>query len=131
MQWDDTANAGFTTGTPWIGVNPNYVEINARAEQKDPNSVFHFYRRLIWLRKKYPVFTEGDFALLMEEDEQIFAYTRTYGETKLLVCANFSGQPAECPLPDEWKDAETLIHNYEGGGQDGRMRPYEAVIKIR
>lgn len=130
MQWSDEANAGFTTGTPWIAVNPNYVQINARQEQEDPDSVYHFYRRLIHMRKEYPVFSDGEFDLLMEEDEQIFAYTRTSEDTQMLVCANFSGEPARCPLLEEWRGAETLIHNYEGEiGEE--LRPYEAVMMIR
>ena len=127
MQWSAEENAGFTDGTPWIEVNPNYTEINAEAERRDPDSVFSYYRTLIRLRKEYPVFIDGKFELLMEEDEQIFAYTRTSDEGKMLVCANFSGEPAKCPLITEWKDAQKLIHNYHGDVADG-LRPYEAVM---
>ena len=80
MQWDDTAHAGFTTGTPWMQVNPNYREINAEAARKDPDSVFHYYRKLIRLRKENPIFAEGDFRLLLEEDENIFAYVRSLAD---------------------------------------------------
>ncbi len=127
MQWSAEENAGFTDGTPWIEVNPNYTEINAEAERRDPDSVFSYYRTLIRLRKEYPVFIDGKFELLMEEDEQIFAYTRTSDEGEMLVCANFSGEPAKCPLITEWKDAQKLIHNYHGDVADG-LRPYEAVM---
>ena len=127
MQWSAEENAGFTDGTPWIEVNPNYTEINAEAERRDPDSVFSYYRTLIRLRKEYSVFIDGKFELLMEEDEQIFAYTRTSDEGKMLVCANFSGKPAKCPLITEWKDAQKLIHNYHGDVADG-LRPYEAVM---
>ena len=127
MQWSAEENAGFTDGTPWIEVNPNYTEINAEAEQRDPDSVFSYYRTLTRLRKEYPIFIDGRFELLMEEDEQIFAYTRTSDEGEMLVCANFSGEPAKCPLISDWKDAQELIHNYHGDVTD-ELRPYEAVM---
>ena len=123
-------NAGFTAGTPWIEVNSNYVEINAEEEIHDPDSVFSYYRILTHLRKKYPVFIDGRFRLLMEEDSQIFAYTRTSQNEEMLVCANFTGEPAHCPLIGEWKDAQILIHNYEGGLSE-EMKPYEAMMLIR
>ncbi len=130
MQWDGSANAGFTAGTPWIEVNPNYTTINAREELEDQDSVFYFYQKLIRLRKEYPVFVDGKFELLMPEDEKIFAYTRTNGDSRMLVCANFSGEQAECPLLAEWVDAEVLIHNYPGEWSK-KLRPYEAVILIQ
>ena len=130
MQWSAQRNAGFTTGTPWLGLNPNYSEINAEKEINDPDSVYQFYRRLIELRKTCPVFTDGKFELLLPEDEQIFAYTRTDQETEMLVCANFKREPSACPLLAQWKDAEVLLHNYEEKiGKD--LRPYEAVILFR
>lgn len=130
MQWSAAENAGFTTGNPWIGINPNYTDINAESELANPDSVFHYYQKLIQLRKEHSVFVDGEFELLMEQDEQIFAYTRTDADTKLLVCANFSDKEAECPILKEWDDAETLIRNYKNDCQSGRMRPYEAVIKV-
>ncbi len=129
MQWDTEVNAGFTKGIPWIAVNPNYTEINAEEERKDPNSVYQFYRGLIRLRKEHPVFVDGKFELLLPEDEQIFAYTRTDGNTRMLVCANFTEAPASCPLLQEWKRAEVLIHNYEKKIEE-ELKPYEAVILV-
>ena len=129
MQWDTEVNAGFTKGIPWIAVNPNYTEINAEEERKDPNSVYQFYRGLIRLRKEHPVFVDGKFELLLPEDEQIFAYTRTDGNTRMLVCANFTEAPASCPLLREWKRAEVLIHNYEKKIEE-ELKPYEAVILV-
>ncbi len=82
MQWSAGANAGFTTGTPWIAVNPNYTEINAEEERKDPDSVYHFYQKLIRLRKTHPVFVDGKFDLLLPEDERIFAYIRQTGRIR-------------------------------------------------
>ena len=130
MQWNDQENAGFTTGTPWIRVNPNYRQINMEQERKDPGSVFSFYRRLVHLRKEEPIFVEGRFELLLPEDEQIFAYTRTLGSEQMLVCANFSGQPAKCGLIPQWKNARELLHNYECDVKE-ELRPYEVVILIR
>lgn len=130
MQWDDTEHAGFTKGTPWIAVNPNYREINAEGERKDPDSVYHFYRKLVRLRKEYQVFADGKFELLLPEDEQIFAYTRTDNESRMLVCANFSGEPVKWTMPEEWKDAETLIHNCEGTPGEN-LKPYEAYIVLK
>ena len=82
MQWSTGKNAGFTEGTPWIGVNPNYKEINAEEELKNPDSVFHYYKKLIALRKEYEILTEGSFRLLLAEDENIFAYEREYNGKK-------------------------------------------------
>lgn len=133
MQWDDSENAGFTTGVPWIGVNPNYKEINAKQERKDPDSVFCFYQKLISLRRQDPVFTEGSFTLLFPEDEKIFAYIREDEQEKLLVLANFSQEEVCCSLPAEWEKAEVLLRNYsapENGGilDHGSLRPYETCM---
>ena len=139
MQWDDGENAGFTEKEPWIEVNPNYREINAAAQMADPDSVFRFYQRLVALRKEYPVFVDGRFELLFPEDEKIFAYTRTSGRTRLLVLANFSKENASCALPEEWRDAQVLVHICTAEldpatgktWRDGALRPYEAVIALR
>ena len=136
MQWSGDENAGFTTGTPWIALNPNYKEINADSERRDPDSVYNFYRKLIRLRKEYPVFIDGKFELLLPEDEQIFAYTRTDGEHQILVAANFTGEPAQCPVWKEWEGAQVLLHNYkdeaaERQGECPELRPYEAFILYR
>lgn len=87
MQWDDTENAGFTTGTPWIKVNPNYKTINAKSQTSDENSIFTYYKNLIAFRKEYPVFVDGDFEMLLEENEHLFAYKRTTEDEKLYVSA--------------------------------------------
>lgn len=142
MQWDDTENAGFTTGTPWLGVNPNYTEINARSQLHDENSVFHYYKKLIQLRKENSIFVEGDFTLLLPEDENIFAYVREYEGRKLLVAANFTDKEVECPLLKEWgvpvsedgadksrdNGAKLLIHNYNDLPSQQKLRPYEAMM---
>jgi len=129
MQWNSGPNAGFTTGVPWIGLNPNYVEVNAEKERKDPDSVFNYYRKLISLRHKYDVIVEGDFDLLLPEDKNIFAYTRTLGEDKLIVLCNFSNSIVD--VPDEvrklLKGKEVIIGNYKEAGRE-YLKPYEAVV---
>ncbi|MCD8142044.1 MAG: alpha-glucosidase [Clostridiales bacterium] len=130
MQWDGGPSAGFTTGTPWLPVNPNYKEINAAAEVADGNSVFHYYRRLIALRKELPVLVEGDFTLLAEDNPQIFAYLRRTVAEELLVVCNFSGQPASFPLPDGWGGAQVLLANYQSAAGDG-FRPWEVRMLYR
>ena len=126
MQWSDAPNAGFTTGKPWLMVNPNYVTINAEAALADPDSVFHYYRKLIALRKTIPEFRNGSFTLLCPEDEQVFAYTRDTATGHMLVVCNFSGKEAEFEIPEQFKGAETLIANYECEAKT--LRPYEARI---
>ena len=90
MQWDDTENAGFTTGTPWIDVNPNYTEINAKEQVEREDSVFNYYKKLISLRKEYEIIVYGDYNLLLPEDEELFVYERNLNGNKLLVVCNFS-----------------------------------------
>ena len=129
MHWTAGKNAGFTTGKPWLTVNPNYTEINAEAALDDPNSVFHYYKKLIALRKALPVFKDGYFTLLCPEDEQVFAYTRDTDTAHMLVVCNFSGEPAAFDLPESFAGAKTLIANYEGESE--MLRPYEAKILYR
>lgn len=130
MQWDDSKNGGFTDGTPWIEVNPNYLEINAKKEISDADSIYNYYKKLIKLRKENMVFTQGEFQLLLEEDPQIFAYTRTTGEEMMCVIANFTDKSAPCRLPETWQKKELLIHNYNTENIGGVLRPYEAMIYI-
>jgi len=126
MQWTPGWHAGFTTGTPWLAINGNCVEINAEAALADPNSVFHYYKKLIELRKTYPVFRFGSFSLLCPEDEQVFAYTRDCDEGHLLVVCNFSGEKAAFEIPEEYAGAQVLISNMEH--IPGTLRPYEAMM---
>ena len=126
MQWTAGENAGFTTGTPWLPVNENHRFLNAEAELADPDSVFHYYRRLIALRKQYDVFRDGRFTLLCPEDPQVFAYTRDTDTAHMLVVCNFSGAEAAFSLPEAFRHAETLIANYPG--EPETLRPWEARI---
>ena len=130
MQWNGQENAGFTTGTPWLPVNPNYTSINAEAALADPDSVFWYYKKLIALRKEYPVFVEGDFTLLEEEHPQLFVYRRSTKNEQILVVCNFSGTDVSWSLPGEWTTAEMLISNYPDQVQK-TLRPWEATILHR
>ena len=130
MQWDAGANAGFTTGEPWIPVNPNFPEINADAARKDPDSVFHHYRRLIELRHTEPVVAHGDFTMLLPDDERVYAFTRALGNVELLVVANFSGEPASVAI-DGWAGAELLITNGDPAPADLELGPWEARVYRR
>lgn len=132
MQWDDSVNAGFTAGTPWIKVNPNYKEINARQQLGDPDSVFQYYKKLIQLRHTMDVVVYGVYELLEPEDESLFVYTRTLGNEKLTVICNFTDQ--KLPMPDSaagsmGPDASLLIGNYPRR-QDDWLRPYEAAVYL-
>ncbi|WP_304451422.1 alpha-glucosidase [Nocardiopsis sp. YSL2] len=133
MQWDASANAGFTPGTPWISVNSNHTEINAQAAVDDPGSVFHHYRRIIDLRKRYPVIVHGTFAPLLEEHDSIYAYTRTLGEQILLVLANWSGEVAEVNLrPEEFGNSPQLLlgTHREPNTVLAPLRPWESRIYL-
>lgn len=128
MQWDDSPHAGFTAGTPWIRCNPDYTMVNAAEELVNQDSVFHYYQKLIRLRKKEKIFTEGGYEPLWEENENIFAYVRGTQEEELLVLCNFRGQEIPCPPMREWEEGEVLTANYDGHRAKGILRPYEAMI---
>ena len=115
MQWSDSPNAGFTVGTPWIKVNPNYKEINAESQISDKSSVFHYYKKLIQLRKNYPIIVYGDFHPLYEESEKNYCYIRELGKERLLVLCSFSEEEQLVELPDEFfgRKGITLISNYD------------------
>lgn len=130
MQWDASPNAGFSDATPWIACNPNYTSINAAQALADPDSVFHCYQTLIRLRKEMPIFAQGSFQLLLEQDSQIFAYVRKLGQEELLVLANFTGENAPCGLVKDWQNSQVLLHNYPDT-PDGQLRPYEAMMLLR
>ena len=131
MQWDDSANAGFTTGTPWIKVNDNYDKINAKSQVDDPDSIFSCYKKLVQLRKDYPVFVDGKFTLLLEDDENIFAYSRRNEEKTMIVVCNFFDKEIPMPLAKECEGMEVLISNYKDTSDMSVLRPYEARMYIR
>ena len=131
MQWDDSANSGFTTGTPWIKVNDNYDKINAKSQVDDPDSIFSCYKKLVQLRKDYSVFVDGKFTLLLEDDENIFAYSRKNEEKTMLVVCNFFDKEIPMPLAKECEGMEVLISNYKDTSDMSVLRPYEARMYIR
>lgn len=136
MQWDDSYQAGFSTSTPWIKVNPNYTSINAKEQLNRENSVFQYYKTLVKLRKQLDVICFGDYKLLLPEHEKIFAYMRSYNEKKLLVVCNFT----EDVVSDDWyQEINPLIEefqfqlkivNYSKNMQPEILRPYEARVYI-
>ncbi|MCA1032169.1 alpha-glucosidase [Bacillus timonensis] len=133
VQWDDTENAGFTSGTPWIKVNPNYKEINVEAALKDPNSVYYYYKKLIALRKKNPVMIYGDYHDISEGHEYIYAYTRRLNQDTLLIVLNHSDEENTFEIPESFKQqkGELLLCNYEECEELSTsliLRPHEARI---
>ena len=129
MQWDDSKNAGFTDGTPWINVNPNYKEINAKAAVADPDSVFHYYQELIKLRHTLPIIVYGKFQGLLEDSETIYAYERHLDGQVLTVACNFTDQEQDCTFFDDLA-GEELISNYKEH-KAGKLQPYEARVILR
>ena len=126
MQWSDGEQAGFTSGEPWMRINPNYKEINAQAQVEDKNSIFHCYKTLVEFRKKYPVFVDGSFEMLLEKDENIFAYTRDNADAQLLVVCNFYGKTIAFPNEIQKDVLELLLCNYGDISNPSKLRPYEA-----
>jgi oligo-1,6-glucosidase len=134
MQWDGSEHAGFTSGEPWIPVNPNHTEINAEAAVADPESVFHHYRRLIELRHTEPAVAHGDFTMLLEDDPRVYAYTRSFEGTELLVVVNVSGEAASgAAIPDAeaWAAAELVLTNAEPEPRGLELGPWEARVYRR
>lgn len=139
VQWNAGENAGFTTGTPWIGIDKNYQTINAAAQQNDPDSILAFYKRLIQLRKEKKVIAEGEIAFLEKENANVLAYRRVLDGEELIVFNNLTGHPAEVHLDEAWKNYSILLTNYEGeksrteealhqaSGNTWTLRPYETL----
>ncbi|WP_153978782.1 glycoside hydrolase family 13 protein [Paenibacillus xylanilyticus] len=131
MQWDSSDNAGFTSGEPWIKVNPNYTDIHAQDNLNNPESIFHHYRKLIQLRKDHEVIVYGDYELVFPDDPEVFAYTRTLNGTKVLVVCNFKGNMVELPLQEHLAETnQLLISNYAGELPLNELRPYEARMYL-
>lgn len=130
MQWNDDANGGFTKGTPWLGVNDNYKEINVEKEMKDDNSVLQFYRKLIKIRKSVLCIREGNYIPVLGEDEDIAAYTRNIDGQSILIIANFHNCTKKISLP-EFKAKNILASNYNRTDMDLKdviFKPYEAIM---
>lgn len=130
MQWNDSPHAGFTTGTPWIDENPNYVEINAASQVDDPDSVFSFYRKLIELRHTMPVIVYGTFTPLLEDPPSIWAYQRELDGCTITFASNWMAEEQPCALWDGKAGEEALICNYPEH-TPGILKPYEAYATIR
>ncbi|OCA86128.1 glucohydrolase [Bacillus sp. FJAT-27225] len=134
IQWDSSENAGFTEGTPWINVNPNYKEINVEAALEDKDSIFYYYQKLIQLRKQNEIIVYGTYDIILEDDEQIYAFTRTLGDEQLLVICNFSQETPDFVLPESisYSAKELLISNYEAATNQPieklQLKPYEARV---
>ena len=132
MQWNNTANAGFTTGTPWIMVNPNYPKINAKEQVERPDSIFHYYQKLIKLRKAHEIIVYGSYQLLLPDDPNLYVYTRELAEEKLLVICNFTDTRQSFTLPSAWNSDQMhcLIANYPERVPEKQMllNPYEALV---
>ena len=128
MQWDEGPQAGFTTGTPWLPVNPNHTQINAREQVSRPDSVFHYYQELIRLRKQMDLIVYGHYDLLLAEDPNLFVYTREWEGEKLLVACNFSQDPQAFSVPDDFRSAELLIGNYGDRPDMETVRPWETYV---
>ena len=130
MQWDASENAGFTAGTPWIAVNPNYKKVNVADQLKREDSVFNYYKKLIRLRKENEIIVYGNYELLLPEDENIFAYVRTLDNQKLLVVCNFSKTEQKFDFSG-YENAKALISNYNRDARkDGILKPYEATVLL-
>ncbi|GLR09880.1 glucohydrolase [Mixta theicola] len=129
MQWDAGQHAGFSNATPWLKVNPNYERINVARQQQEPDSVLNFYRALIRLRKSEPTLVYGRYQLLMAAHPQIYAYTRTLDEDRLLVVCNLSGEDAECDAQEMPSNGPApLLANYPSAADPLRLRPWEARV---
>ena len=124
-------NSGFTTGKPWLAVNRNYKDINAKKALEDKNSIFHHYKKLIDIRKHNDTIIYGDYKLLCPEDKNIFAYIRELNEDKILVVCNFYCDEVNFKLNHDSNFAEILLSNYSDSStllENLKLRPYEAIM---
>ncbi|MCA1063455.1 alpha-glucosidase [Rossellomorea sp. AcN35-11] len=133
MQWSDAENSGFTNGTPWMKVNPNYKTINVKAQENDENSILNFYKKMIQLKKDENVFTYGIYDLLLEKDKQIYAYTRTGDDQSMIVITNLSTKEAVCDLDELTVSSQNLLlNNYVVDSHKEvstfTLKPYEARV---
>ena len=133
MQWDSSANGGFTSAAkPWFAVHPNYNEVNARQELADPNSIYHYFRQMIELRKRTPAFVYGDYADLDPTNPFLFVYTRTLGADQFLVALNFSTNTLPYVLPNGLKTGRLLLSNLAGKEEADastiNLKPWEARV---
>ena len=130
VQWDRTEHAGFTTGEPWFYVNPNYKEINVADEEQDPDSILHFYRKAIALRKSLPVVRHGTYQEHFPLSRKQYVYSRTMKDQKLLVICSFSEKSTKLRIPRgfDMKNATCVLANYPS--QTDSLRPYECRVYL-
>ena len=125
MQWDGSPAAGFTSGTPWITPPENYRTINAEAELRDPDSILHYYKRLIQLRKENPVISEGQIEFLFQDVPEVFACRRFLGDEELFVVNNLTGHSVTL-RGISWESCEKVLGNYADSSTV--LRPYESIV---
>ena len=134
MQWSDKKNAGFTDGTPWLGINSNYAEINVEQALKDPDSIYHYYKKLIQTRKAHPVLIYGSYDLILEDHDQVYAYTRNLGDEQIVIMANLFPEETKVELPENIRHTakELYLGNYSTGQEEDAgeliLKPYEARV---
>ena len=128
FQWDSTANAGFTSGKPWLKVNPNYDTINAELQEKDENSTLNYFRKIVKFRKDYPVLIYGKYTLVDIDNPKVYAYTRELNGKKLFVFLNFTEKESSVKSDLDLSQAKLLLGNYPNPSVNGTLKPYEAVI---
>ncbi|CDQ38757.1 glycoside hydrolase family 13 protein [Virgibacillus salexigens] len=131
MQWSSQEKAGFTTGTPWMKINPNYRNINVAAQIKDPTSIYHYYKQLIQLRKQHPVFIYGKYDLSLADHDKVYAYTRTDGNQQMFIMVNLFEEEVLVSITDQ-SSAKLLLSNYDVDKEEQLeqlvLRPYEARV---
>ena len=130
MQWDSSANGGFSEGTPWIEVNPNYTNINVEAQKDDEDSILHFYKNLIKFRKDHEIVVYGSYELLLADDPNVFAYKRSLGEQALYVLCNFTDHSVDVEIPGYEEDKNQLVIHNDTEWTKGTLRPYEARVYL-
>ncbi len=128
FQWDASKHAGFSTGVPWIGVNPNYVTINEAREEKDPNSCLNYFKKLVKLRKSEPALVYGKYQLLDKDNPNVYAYTREWNGKKFMILLNFKSVEATYNTGASFGEGKVLLDNYQGVFVPGKLKPYQAVI---
>jgi oligo-1,6-glucosidase len=129
LQWSNGTNAGFTSGKPWLPINPNFTQVNVDESEKDANSILNFVKKMIALRKEHKeVLVYGKYNLLDKDNKQVYAYTRESGNKKFLVLLNFTSATVKANTGIDLSKAKLLISNYEKTAADGNLRPYEAAV---
>jgi oligo-1,6-glucosidase len=131
FQWNDTKNAGFTNGSPWLKVNPNYKKINVAVQEKDPNSVLNYFIKMVKLRKALPELVYGKYELLDKDNEKIYAYSRTLNGKKVLVLLNFSSSKTKFDIPKKTGALNVLLNNIASisvKNNTVNMEPWQALV---